>query len=93
MPVDLGNYFFRSLWHRQNLSSVPPGDASVMHEACIYGLDLYSSDIWCEIMGVDALKMYEYMSDIRYYHRYGYGNQLAYGTLCTMVKDFMRTVR
>lgn len=77
----------------QNRTSLSPGNVSVMNEACIYGLDLYSSDIWCQIMGVDALKMYEYMSDLKYYHRYGYGYELAHGTLCTMIQDFMRTVR
>lgn len=64
-----------------------------MSEACMYGTELYGSDIWCPVLGVDGLKLYEYMNDIRYYYRYGYGNPVAYEPLCIMVKDFMRTVR
>ena len=62
-----------------------------MYDACRYEKSWYINRIsaWCTIFTKEQLKTLEFLQDLYYYYKSGYGNQLNRNIGCPLIKDMM----
>ncbi|CAG9824646.1 unnamed protein product [Phaedon cochleariae] len=77
---------FRRLGFRYSLNATVISD---IYDLCRYekAWIVQERSPWCVAFNKDQLKLLEYAEDLKYYYKFGYGNQLSNRVGCAPVKD------
>ncbi|XP_050524904.1 multiple inositol polyphosphate phosphatase 1-like [Daktulosphaira vitifoliae] len=71
------------------------GDVKLMFESCKYE-KAWSPDShppWCALFSTNDLEILEYLEDLKYYYKNGYGNSVALHLGCPIVKDLLENFK
>lgn len=70
-------------------------DVNTMYDMCRYdkAWDLRKLSPWCSVFTKEQLEFMEYLEDLRYYYKSGYGDDMSVKLGCPMAKDMLERFR